>query len=352
MLDVALTTRRDGFVLDAGFASQHQRVVIVGPSGAGKTLALRCIAGLAPLERGRVVLGDTVLYDSRRRIDVRPWRRRIALVPSWYGLLPHLSVASNVAYGLARVWRGHERTRVETLLAVVGLDGVGGLRPADLSPADRQRVALAQALAGDPNLLLLDDPFAAADVLARDQLRVDLLTLLDAFETPMIYVTRDFDEAYLLGETVVVLAAGRVAQLGIPAEILARPRTATVARLVGSTNVVTGTVIGRSDTAVEVEVGLLRVKAAAKQYPVGARATFAVRCGDVRVVDPGPGRPSVTVSRVLRRSGGTTVMLAAGEATIEAAVSGPAPAPGTVVGIEIPDGAAHIVVPDEGARPA
>ncbi|HLN14789.1 MAG TPA: ABC transporter ATP-binding protein [bacterium] len=352
MLDVALTVRRDGFVLDAGFASRHQRVAIVGPSRAGKTLALRCIAGVAPLDRGHVVIGDTALYDSRRRIDVRPWRRRIALVPSWYGLLPHLSVAANIAYGLAKVWRGRERTRVDTLLAVVGLDGVGDRRPADLSPAEQQRVALAQALAGDPSLLLLDDPFASADVLAREQLRVDLLTLLDAFETPMIYVTRDFDEAYLLGETVVVLTAGRVAQVGMPAEISARPRTATVARLVGATNVVTGRVIGRSDDEVEVEAGLLRIWAAAKQYPVGSSATFAVRCGDIRVVDPGPGRPNVTVSRVLRRNGGTTVILAAGDTMLEAAVSGPAPTPGTVVGIEIAPGAAHVVVPDEAATGA
>ncbi|HLJ59844.1 MAG TPA: ABC transporter ATP-binding protein [bacterium] len=350
MLSVALRARRGGFQLEVAFATVHQRVVLFGPSGAGKTMTLQCLAGLLAPERGRIAVGETVLYDDRGRVNLPPWRRRVGLVLQSYTLLPHLSVGENVAYGLAPVWRGRERVRVETLLAAVGLGGYADRRPAQLSGGQRQRVSLAQALASDPRLLLLDEPFSAVDAPVRERLRRDLLALLDAFEVPLVFVTHDFDEAYLLGQTIVILAAGRVVQVGTPAEVAARPRTVLVAQLVGASNIVTGNVLGRSGNVVVVEAGPLRVRAlgdaVGDAVGDGPRATFCLRPADVRLVAPGNDRPAATVTRVLPRDGTTSVLLAVGAVTIEAAVRGPAPAAGSVVGLEIPDAAARIVAED------
>ncbi|HYM68248.1 MAG TPA: ABC transporter ATP-binding protein [bacterium] len=346
MLSVTLGARRGGFHLEVAFATPHQRVVLFGPSGAGKTMTLQCLAGLHAPERGRIAVGETVLYDDRRRVNLPPWRRRVGLVLQSYTLLPHLSVGENVAYGLAPVWRGRERVRIETLLAAVGLGGYADRRPAQLSGGQRQRVSLAQALASDPRLLLLDEPFSAVDAPVRERLRRDLLGLLDAFDVPLVFVTHDFGEAYLLGQTIVIMAAGRVVQVGTPAEVAAHPRTVLVAQLVGASNILTGRVLGRSGNTVVVEAGSLRVRALGDAVDDGLRATLCLRPADVRLVVPADGRPAATVTRVLPRDGTTSVLLAIGAMTIEAVVRGPAPAAGTVVGVEIPDEAARIVADD------
>ncbi len=347
MLEVALVARRGSFNLNVAFATSRQRVVLFGPSGAGKTMTLRCLAGLLEPERGRIAVGETVLYDDRRRVNLPPWRRRAGLMLQSFTLLPHLSVGGNVAYGLAPIWRGRERVRVETLLAAVGLGGYADRRPGQLSGGQRQRVALAQVLASDPRLLLLDEPFSAVDAPVRERLRRDLLALLDAFPVPLVFVTHDFGEAYLLGEVIVILAGGRVIQTGAPVEVAAEPRTALVAQLVGASNVLTGEVLGRSGDAVVVEAGPLRVRAVGGASSNGRRATFCLRPTDIRLTAPGGAHAVARVTRVLPRNVTTSILLALGDTVIEAAVQGPAPPAGTEVGVEIPPGVARIVADDD-----
>ncbi len=346
MLTVALRARRGSFRLEVAFATDRRRLVLFGPSGAGKTMTLMCLAGFHTPDRGRVAVGETVLYDDRRRINLPPWRRRVGLVLQSYTLLPHLSVGGNIAYGLAPVWRGRERVRVETLLAAVGLSGYAERSPAGLSGGQRQRVALAQALASDPRLLLLDEPFSAVDAPVRERLRRDLLALVDAFQVPLVFVTHDFGEAYLLAETLVVIAGGRVIQAGTPADVAARPRTALVAQLVGASNIIAGTVAGLAGTGAVVAAGPLRVQALGDPPRRGASAMFCVRPADVRLTAPTNGRPLGTVTRVLPRDDTTSVVLSVGDLTLEAAVRGQAPAVGDLVGVDIPQGTARLVVQD------
>ncbi len=349
MLTVAISRRQGTFALDVAFATEHQRVVLFGPSGAGKSLTLQCLAGFITPDRGRIEVDGTVLFDGDHRTNVPPWRRRVGVVLQAYTLLPHLTVGQNVAYGLARIWRGHERMRVETLLAAVGLVGYADRVPAQLSGGQRQRVALAQALASDPRLLVLDEPFSAVDAPVRERLRRDLLGLLDAFRVPLVFVTHDFGEAYLLGQTIVLLSGGRVVQAGTPAEVAAHPRTATVARLVGATNILEARVVEAARGWLTLQAGGLGMRAAgpadagAAPGRGGATVPVCVRPEDVRLVAPQPDLPTAVVRRVLPRNGSATVLLSAGDVALEASVPGVPPAVGARVGVEVRDGAAQVL---------
>ena len=210
-------------------------VVLLGPNAAGKTTLLRALAGLVPLERGRVTLDGVVLEDTEAGVRVPTERRPIGVVFQDYLLFPHLSVLDNVAFGLRA--RGARRTAArEGALAVldrVGLADRAAVRPATLSGGQAQRVALARALATDPRLLLLDEPLAAMDAGARAELRRGLSRHLAAFAGTCLVITHDPIEAMTLGDQLVVLEAGRVVQAGTPEELSSHPRSRYVADLLG-----------------------------------------------------------------------------------------------------------------------
>ena len=341
MLTVAAACRLGDFVLDVSLRSTHRRTVLFGPSGAGKTLTLQCMAGFLVPPRGYVAIGDAVLLDTERGINVPPWRRRVGATLQGDALFPHLDAAANVTYGMRRVWRGREPTRALALLASVGLPGYGPRRPSDLSSGERQRVALARALASDPRALLLDEPFSAVDGPVREQLRRDLIALIDSRDLPAVIVTHDFDEAHVLGETIVVLVAGRVVQTGAPAEVAAKPRTAAVARLVGAANVLSGEIAGWEDgvAVVRADPFLLRVTNPRR----GDTVEICVRPESLRLNPAGSGGVAARVRQVLPRRTGATVLLAAGPFSLEAWVAGCPPAAGTLVDVSIADGAAHVL---------
>jgi molybdate transport system ATP-binding protein len=228
--------RRGGFALTLDLAVALGEVVaVVGPNGAGKTTLLRAVAGLAPLDAGRVVLAGRVLEDVAAGVRLPPQARHAGVVFQDLRLLPHLRARDDVAFGpRARgVARAEAAARAEEWLARVGLAGREDARPAELSGGQAQRVALARALAAAPDLLLLDEPLASADVAARDELRAVLRTHLGAFARPVLLITHEPAEAVALGDRVVVLEDGAVVQDGTPAEVAAAPASAWVARMLG-----------------------------------------------------------------------------------------------------------------------
>ncbi len=228
--------RRGGFALALDLAVAAGEVVaVVGPNGAGKTTLLRALAGLAPLDAGRVTLGDRVLDDAAVGLRADPQDRRIGVVFQDLRLLPHLRARDDVAFGLrARgVPRGEADARAVEWLARVGLAGREDARPAALSGGQAQRVALTRALASEPDLLLLDEPLAAVDVAARDGLRELLRTHLAGFAGPALLVTHEPAEAIALGDRVVVIEDGAVVQDGRPSEVALAPASAWVARMLG-----------------------------------------------------------------------------------------------------------------------
>jgi molybdate transport system ATP-binding protein len=210
-------------------------LVLLGPNGAGKTTLLRALAGLVPIDDGRVELDGAVLEDTGAGVRVPTERRPIGFVFQDYLLFPHLSALENVAFGLrARgVPRGEARRRAVAWLERVGLADHAGSRPRALSGGQAQRVALARAMVADPRLLLLDEPLAALDVATRSEVRRDLRRHLTSFDGTRLLVTHDPLEAMTLADRLVILERGQVTQTGTPAEVSARPRSRYVAELVG-----------------------------------------------------------------------------------------------------------------------
>jgi molybdate transport system ATP-binding protein len=230
-LSVAVRARRGGFLLDARFEAPPGLTGLFGPSGAGKTLTLRCIAGLDRPDAGRVSLGERVLLDRAAGVDLPPRARRIGYVFQQYALFPHLGVLENVTYGLAALSVAERRERGRELLGRVGLAGYEARRPRELSGGEQQRVALARALAPGPDLLLLDEPFGALDQRVRQRLRAELLGLHESTGTPMLLVTHDLAEVRQLTSHLVLYDAGRVLRAGPTAEVLREPGSEAAAEL-------------------------------------------------------------------------------------------------------------------------
>jgi molybdate transport system ATP-binding protein len=235
-LDATVGVRLGALLLDVVLRVEPgATVAVLGPNGAGKSTLLRALAGLVPLERGRVVLDGATLDDPARRTYLPPERRPIGFVFQDHVLFPHLDALENVAFGLrarGATARAARRTAAEWL-ARVGLDDRARARPHELSGGQAQRVALARALATEPRLLLLDEPLASLDASTRPDVRRALRRHLAAHPGVRVLVTHDPLEAIALADLLVVLEDGRVVQTGAPAAITARPRSRYVADLAG-----------------------------------------------------------------------------------------------------------------------
>ena len=237
---------RGSFTLRAEVTSAPGEVLaVLGPNGSGKSTLLAAIAGLTPLAGGRISLGGVTLDDAETGMFVEAAHRPVGFVFQDYRLFPHLSVLDNVAFSpRARgLGRAPARAIAADWLARLGLADLAHRRPADLSGGQAQRVALGRALAGDPALLLLDEPLSALDARTRLDVQTELKRHLAEFSGPCLLVTHDPLEALVLADRLLVLEHGLVVQEGTPSEVARRPATDYVARLVGL-NLYAGTADG------------------------------------------------------------------------------------------------------------
>jgi molybdate transport system ATP-binding protein len=225
-LTVDITRRLRSYELALNLAVDGETVALAGPSGAGKTTVLRAIAGLVRPDRGRIALGDRVLFDRARKINLPPEARRVGLVFQEYALFPHMTVRKNVGYAGGR--------HVDDLLGRFRIAHLADERPGALSGGERQRVALARALARDPEVLLLDEPLAALDSHTRVHVRGELQDLLTTAGLPALLVTHDFEDAAALADRVGVIVDGRLRQLGTARELVELPADGFVASFTGS----------------------------------------------------------------------------------------------------------------------
>lgn len=337
-LHAAFDVRLGAFDLSMSIeAGPGETVAVIGPNGAGKSTLLRCLAGLQPIDRGRISLGDDVLDDSTTGVRRSPQARRTGVVFQQHLLFPSMSVLDNVAFGMRARGTGRDDARraADALLARVGLADRGAARPHELSGGQSQRVALARALAVEPTMLLLDEPLAALDATTRAEIRRELRTHLDGLTgCSRVLVTHDPTDAFALASRVVVLEAGRVTQRGTLADVAARPQTGYLADLVGI-NLVPAVV----------DAGILRFGAGAAApwsgEPSGpvwiAAHPRAVRLGDGALVGRGwtarVDGVDVERDRVLVRVGGPLPLTA--ELSLAAAVDAPRPGDEVEVAIDL-----------------
>ena len=264
---------------------------VLGPSGCGKTTLLRLVAGFETPDAGTVALDGRVVAEGRR-VLAPPERRRVGVVPQEGALFPHLSVAGNVAFGL-RGSRGRgragRRARVEEMLELVGLPGYGPRMPAELSGGQQQRVAVARALAPDPALVLLDEPFSALDTGLRAAVREDVRAALRATGATAVLVTHDQQEALSIADLVAVLRDGRVVQAADPARLYRAPGDVGVATFVGEAVVLPATLRdGRAETA----LGSLPVRPSGARAARAAPGQVVIRPEQVVLGSPGAGVPA------------------------------------------------------------
>lgn len=236
MLDASLELRIGDLDVAVAFSAEAGETVgLLGPNGSGKTTIVRALAGLLPIDAGRIVLADRVLDDPAAGAFVETGDRPVGVVFQDHLLFPRMSARDNVAFGLRAhgVDRRTAAAQAERWLERFGVAGIADARPGSLSGGEAQRVALARALATEPRLLLLDEPLAALDATTRIRVRAELRRHLDTFDGVRILVTHDPIDALVLADRLVIIERGRVTQVGTPAEVAARPATAYVADLVG-----------------------------------------------------------------------------------------------------------------------
>ncbi len=260
---------------------QGALAAVLGPSGCGKTTLLRVVAGFETADAGEVVIGGQLVCGPG--LNVAPERRNVGIVPQEGALFPHLSVAGNVGFGLAR---GRRTSQVPEMLELVGLGGYGTRMPHELSGGQQQRVALARALAPGP--VLLDEPFSALDTGLRAALREDVRRALHATGATAVLVTHDQQEALSTADVVAVLQAGAIVQVGTPAELYGAPRDLDVATFIGEA-VVLDAVLCDADAA-NCALGRMQVRATGRDN--GVRGTVVLRPEQLLLGAPGRGVPA------------------------------------------------------------
>ena len=233
---VAIQKDFGSFRLDVRFEAGDEILALLGASGCGKSLTLKCIAGIERPDAGRIVLDGRVLFDSEKGVNLTPQERKVGYLFQQYALFPNMTVAGNIAAGLKGGGRGKKLGAVADYIRMLHLDGLEGARPHQLSGGQQQRVALARILASEPRAILLDEPFSALDSYLKWQLEMELSDVLAAFHGTTLWVSHDRDEVYRNCATVCVMDGGRNDPVTTVPELFERPRTVGAARLVGCKN--------------------------------------------------------------------------------------------------------------------
>lgn len=284
MIDVAIEKKLGGFSLNVAFKAGDGVTALFGRSGAGKSTVVKAVAGLMRPDRGRIQVGDQVLFDSAKRINVPAERRRAGVVFQDGRLFPHMTVEQNLLYGFARA-KGERAISTSDVVRILGIEALLARRPATLSGGERQRVAVGRALLRQPAVLLMDEPLASLDDARKAEVLPYLEELNARFSIPIIYVTHDVDEVLRLASDVVLLANGTAAASGALAAVTSRLDLPPEAEALGLGAILDGRVQGHDEarglTTIETEAGAFKLPLLARA--VGTRVAIRVAARDVAI---------------------------------------------------------------------
>lgn len=280
------------FLLDVQMEVPPGISILFGPSGAGKSSLLDCIAGLAQPDAGRIAIDGNVVFDSENKLNVQPQQRQIAYVFQTLALFPHMTVESNVAYGLPQAAERERDERVAEILKMFRVEQFRHRKPGEISGGEQQRVALARSLVTQPRVLLLDEPLTGLDADLKGSIIEDLRAWNAAHKIPVLYVTHSREEVDALGERVIAMEHGKIVSEGTPREVLDAPRRRRLAQAAGFENLLSGTVLDLrepdgvmrvrlADAACEIEVPL-------GHAAPGDRVRIAIRAGDILLATESP----------------------------------------------------------------
>ena len=233
-LEVDITKRLDGFFMHMQFRAEQEIFAILGASGCGKSMTLKCIAGIEKPDEGRIVLDGKVLFDSEKKINLPPQKRKVGYMFQDYALFPHMNVVQNIEAGMGK---RPDRSRTESLIRQFQLEGLEKKIPGQLSGGQKQRVAMARMLAAEPELILLDEPFSALDTYLKWQLEQEMYKHLKEAGKPVIFVSHNRDEVYRLCDTVSCMNRGKMEVMEPLKEFFQNPKTRTAAILSGCKNI-------------------------------------------------------------------------------------------------------------------
>ena len=237
-LKVRIQKQLGSFLLDVDFEAENEVTCLLGASGCGKSMTLKCIAGIEKPDEGRIELDGRVLFDSAQGVNLPPQQRRVGYLFQNYALFPNMTVRQNILCGLNREKdRSARERRLRDMLRRMQLEGLEERKPAQLSGGQQQRAALARILVSDPQILLLDEPFSALDGHLRDSLKVEMRDLLQRFGREVLMVTHDRGEAYNMSREIAVMDAGRILTLKPTKELFADPGSVQAAILTGCKNI-------------------------------------------------------------------------------------------------------------------
>ena len=237
-LEVNIEKRLGDFQLKAEFTCEEEFTALLGASGCGKSLTLRCISGIVKPDRGRIVLNGRVLFDSEKKINLPPQERKTGYLFQNYALFQNMTVEQNIACGIHKEKdKKRKKEAVADMIKKMQLAGLEKRRPDQLSGGQQQRVALGRILVGDPEILLLDEPFSALDSFLSDQLISEVKSLLESFKKEMLLVTHSRDEAYTMCNKLMIMDHGKIITCGFTKDVFANPVTVPAAILTGCKNI-------------------------------------------------------------------------------------------------------------------
>jgi ABC-type sulfate/molybdate transport systems ATPase subunit len=278
---VEIKKKFNGFQLDVKLQSQEEIIGILGASGSGKSMLLRCIAGLVKPDEGKIIINGKTFFDSDKKINLSMRERRVGFLFQNYALFPNMTVESNISFGLDKLPIAEKESKVAKLVKKYSLSGLEKRYPTQISGGQQQRVALARAVAVDPDILLLDEPFSALDVHLRNLMMREMAESLKEFKGMTLFVTHNRDEAYQLCDHIAIFNVGKVEVFGQKDAIFKWPASLETAKITGCKNIVKATRI--SDNQLDVAEWGITLRTEMKiEHNTGY---MGVRANQVKLID-------------------------------------------------------------------